>query len=210
MAAVDHALLTTDELLEELHGGTSGPPRPLERIVNATTETIERELNRRLIYRDGPYIEQMTTSGGRKAIYTLEAPITTLTEVNEDSDRTFGAGTVLTAGTDFIADLENGRILRVSGCCATDWEEGECAVQLKYQGGYADIDALPWDIRDVALRHAALTWQEISQHHQGVSSISDATGSTTRFRAAQLTPEMKKQLERHVRRIRYQRTRRVT
>lgn len=50
---------------------------------------------------------------------------------------------------------------------------------------------MPARIKGVALRYAALLWDEQKRGAFGVSGASDALGNYTRFAAAQLTKDMK-------------------
>lgn len=135
----------------------------------------------------------------------IEWPVRNILEVNEDAARAFGVTTKLTSGTDYFlvrADTqrqERSSLLRLSSALPTAWAGGWRANKLVLASGYS-AGEVPADLSDVARRLVTLLDDEVAKGRLGMSSVSDAIGNYTRFAAAGLTPEMRRQLEPYRRR----------
>jgi hypothetical protein len=135
----------------------------------------------------------------------IEWPVANVLEVNEDASRTFGASTRLTAGTDYqlaVADerqMGRSSLIRLSSSLPTAWMFGFEPNKLVLTAGYS-ATGVPEEIRGIAERLVELLDDEISNGRLGVSARSDPSGNFTRFAAAALTPEMRRQLAAYRRR----------
>jgi hypothetical protein len=136
------------------------------------------------------YVEYHTL---RKGVFgvtdliTIERPLRQVLEVNEDLTLTFGTGTRLTVTTDYTLAVSGGVIRRVYANLPRGWYTSYRSVRVTYSAGYAGRANVPADIKYEAMRLAGLLFFEAQQKRIGVSSVSDGTGSTTRFGAASLT-----------------------
>ncbi len=204
MSLSAYALISLDELKDHVGAGGNAKNSVLEDIINRVTDEIEAHLDRRLVCPVGDSVRGTLTeyhtlrSDGwpwlTHELWTLERPIRAVTSVHEDtaSPRTYGSGALLVEGTGYEVIKPKGLIRRISGLgeLAT-WSTAHRAIKVVYTAGYATADTVPAAIKGVALRYAALLWDEQKRGAFGVSGASDALGNYTRFAAAQLTSDMK-------------------
>lgn len=99
-----------------------------------------------------------------------------ITEVAEDSSRTYGATTVLTVTTDYIVDTKRGVLIRVSGDSTTTWLSGFEAIRVKLTAGYA-IGDVPPEVKRVCRDYTARIYNQMVRETHGITSVSDATGT---------------------------------
>lgn len=198
-----YALLSLDELKDHVGAAGQAKDASIEAIINRVTDEIESYLGRWLVCPTGDAtrgalteFHTMRTDGlpvVSSDLRTLEWPLRTVTSVHEDSavPRAYGAGALLTAGTDYEVIKPRGIIRRISGAGSlSTWNTAHRAIKVIYLPGYATPADVPARIKAVALRYAALVWDEQKRQSFGVSGASDTLGNYTRFAPAQLTPEM--------------------
>jgi hypothetical protein len=199
-----YALVSLDELKDHVGAGGSAKDSVLEGIINRVTDEIEQHLSRWLVCpvgdtARGALTEYHTMQSDGQAVYssnlrTLEWPIRSVTTVHEDSavPRAYGAGVLLVAGTDYEVIKPKGLIRRIGGAgLQMPWNVGHRAIKVVYVPGYATPADVPARIKSIALRYAALIWDEQKRGSFGVSGASDSLGNFTRFAPAQLTDDMK-------------------
>jgi hypothetical protein len=197
------ALVSLQELKDHLGSGGAAKDSVLETVINRVSDEIEDYLERQIVTR-GTLTEFHTFTAAGVAFYsadlrTLEYPIASVTTVHEDTGvpRTYGAGALLVADTDYQVVKPSGVIRRISGLGQPmNWATGLRAVKVTYAAGYATTAAVPDRIKAVALRYAALIWDEQKRGAFGVSGASDALGNYTRFSAASLSPDLQAALTR--------------
>jgi hypothetical protein len=134
-------------------------------------------------------------------LWAMEWPLISVIEVNEDSNRVFGAGTRLVAGTDYVATSHNGRVARLSSALRWSWSPGWRAVKKETVAGFTRA-GVPAELKDACCQAVTMGHDQAVANRVGVRSVSDATGNWTRFSGYQLTPEIREQIA-HLRRRRY-------
>lgn len=195
------ALVSVQELKTKL-GGVAGTNKDdaLEAAINEASRLVQEYLGRKLCD------SSLTTPFERTEFHTLDCytsdlwladwPIVTITNVYEDTTRTYSTPL---ATTDYIVDKPNGRLIRVqAGAGAIAWQVGLEAIKVVGVLGYVgqvgtqgSLAAVPSDIKGVCLWSAARLFQEAEQKRFDVQSATDATGTVTRF-AANPLPDFKK------------------
>jgi hypothetical protein len=94
-------------------------------------------------------------------------------------------------GTDYhVVKGQRDFIRRLSSSGYGAWARGVRSVKLVGKFGYADTGSVPLNLKQAAIRLAAVTWGEWSRKAHGVSSMSDSLGNFTRFGAARITDDM--------------------
>lgn len=193
MSLSTYALVSLTELKDHLSVGGAGKDVALEDIINRVSDEIEQYLDRQIVTR-GSLTEYHTFTEGACELRTLERPITAVTTVHEDTSlpRTYAATTLLVSGTDYHAVNPSGVIRRINGAgLLRSWATGYRAIKVVYAAGYASTAAVPTRIKTVALRYAALIWDEQKRGAFGVSGASDSLGNYTRFASAQLNSDLR-------------------
>lgn len=199
MSLSTYALISLQELKDHVGAAGTAKDAQLEAIIERVTDEIEAFIGRQIVTR-GTLTEYHTMQAQGSPVQTpdlrpLEWPIISVTSVHEDTatPRTYGASALLVAGTGYEVVKPRGLIRRLDGGAGIPraWSTGHRAVKLVYSAGYADTTAVPPRIKSVALRYAALVWDETKRQAFGVSGASDALGNYTRFAPAQLTDDMK-------------------
>lgn len=206
MALSAVAIIDTEYLRSALSIAGSAKEPVVEEVIHRATGRIETYLGRHLITR-GEITEFHTlplslsrrhfdedlwfAAGNTSEIYLSQWPIISVTSVKlsaGDIPRTYP--TVLVAGTDYDISKAPGKLVSLAGVWPTGWR----MIEVKATLGYANRAAIPDDIRGVAVRLAATAWQEITRASYGLSSVTDAAGSFTRYLPADLTEDMKEVL----------------
>lgn len=207
MALTKYALISLDELKGHVSAAGDAKNPQLEAIIDRVTAEIEQLLGRKVVCPDGDSDRGSFTeyhsfiSRGQPVatsdLWTLDWPIREVTTIHEDSGtpRTYGASQLLVAGTDYEVVKPKGLIRRLSGTgVPVPWCTGHRAVKLVYVAGQTSPSTVPAHIKGIALRYAALIWDEQKRQAFGVSGASDSLGNFTRFAPAQLSREMKASL----------------
>lgn len=193
-----YALITLQELKDYVGVAGLAKDPQLEVIIERVTDEIEGYLGRQIVSRAAlTEYHTMQAQGSwvpTPDLRTLEWPIISVTTVHEDTatPRTYGASALLVAGTGYEV-VKRGLIRRLDGGAGMPraWAIGHRAVKVVYTAGYADTASVPQRIKSMALRYAALVWDETKRQAFGVSGASDSLGNYTRFAAAQLNDDMK-------------------
>lgn len=200
MAIASHALVTADELKAELSIQTASTARDgvLAEVANRVTGIIENYLNREVLARVSGTVaatvtETYTILQETPELWLAQWPVSSITSVKELSSWPSTYSTVAQT-TGYLPDLNRGLLIRVDGSGETAWKTGRNGVQVVYAPGYGSLAAVPYPIRDVAVRLGALLYTEIDRKQFGVSAYSDSLGNVTRFWTARLTEEMQGQL----------------
>lgn len=204
MALTKYALISLDELKGHVSAAGDAKNGQLEAIIDRVTDEIESLLGRLIVCPDGDadrgsFTEYHTFMADGSPVVspslrTLEWPIRSVTTVHEDpgSPRAYGADALLVDGTHYEVVKPKGLIRRLDGRgVPIPWCTGHRAVRVVYVAGYASPAAVPARIKSIALRYAALIWDEQKRQAFGVSGASDSLGNFTRFAPAQLSKEMK-------------------
>jgi Phage gp6-like head-tail connector protein len=194
-----YALVSLAELKDHIGAGGNAKDAQLEEVINRVSDELESYLEREIVSR-GALTEYHTMQADGLEVLTpdlrtLEWPILSVTSAHEDTTtpRSYGSGALLVAGTGYEVVKPRGLIRRLEGGAGTTrtWATGHRAVKVVYTAGYADTAAVPARIRGVALRYAAVVWDEMKRQSFGVSGAADSLGNFTRFAPAQLTNDMK-------------------
>lgn len=204
MSLSAYALVTLDEFKSHIRAGGDAADTQLEEIIDRVTDEIEDYLGRWIVCpagdsTRGSITEFHTLRADGLPVWTadlrtLEWPILAVASVHEDTavPRAYGASVLLTSGTDYEVVKPKGIIRRLAGAGAPRcWNTGHRAVKVVYTAGYLTPAAVPARIKSVALRYAALVWDESKRGAFGVSGASDSLGNYTRFATAQVTDDMR-------------------
>lgn len=173
-------ITSIDEAKLELGIDGTGNDVLLGKIVNRSRARIEAYLNRLVVTRSSDLTEYHTMRGSSE-LYTLDSPIISITTIHEDATRVYGASSLLVEGTDYLLVKPIGRIVRLNGGYPTRWEVGFHAIKIVGSFGYASTAAVPWALKDPALRHVARTYREITKEVHDVHSIADDVGRVQYF-----------------------------
>jgi hypothetical protein len=88
-----------------------------------------------------------------------------------DSSRAWGAGCLLTEDTDYVLDVNTGKVVLVT----TSFPSGAKTVKAMYTGGYTTV---PSNIEGAVIRLARYWYDSMANAHVGVLSISIGGGTT--------------------------------
>jgi len=190
-----YALVSVAELKVYIGAEGSGEDQRFEDAINRATAWIENQTERHFITR-GSTTEYHTVDGSQTTIRASQWPIISITSIHESttSPRVYDGTSLLTAATDYQHVAETGLIHRLSSSELTRWAWGYRAIKLVFQYGYATASTVPEDLRQLCLFVATSIFKEADRQRWGVSSVTDATGSVTRF-LGYLPPDMKAHLE---------------
>lgn len=190
-------IIDREQAIRELadHSGVSDE-QTLDDLLEASTAEIEGFLNKHVVT-PGTITEYHELHDYTSEIYLRQWPVIAVTSVHEDTNREYGATTLLTEGTDYIVDAAPGRLIRVSGASKTSWSTGFEAIKVVYSGGYATQAAVPADLKKISREHVVMMLREIENRDQNLESVQDAFGNFRRFGPVMLTSGMKSRLRRH-------------
>lgn len=189
MSLSAYALVTVPELKNQLGTPGSGKDGLIESCINQASSMIETRLGRQIVSR-GDLTEYHTFTRADSQLQLGEWPAATVASVYEDVNRAYTSPTLLVVDTDYIISKPTGRLLRVNlGAGQRIWQTGFRAIKVTYAAGFrsastglpAGAIALPDDLKEACMFVAASIYKEADRQNQGVSSISDAAGTTTRF-----------------------------
>lgn len=201
IALLPYAVITDADLAIEVPVTNSAAVvDQLKDVCNRVTGNLEAYCRRELITRAVDRVEFHTLNRACYEIDAIQYPIISVSEVNEDFTRQYAIATRLTADVDYILSKPRGRIIRMLDAKSgrRPWLRGYRAIRLTLRAGYAaDRSDLPYDIRDVALQLAAMTYREATRGGQGILSQTDAAGTLTRWSVPMLTRPMKEKLAPH-------------
>ena len=194
MSLSTYALVTLEEVKAYIGAAGSAADPVLESCINRASAWIESETDRKFITR-GAITEYHSVRAGDHSIRLAERPIVTVTSVHESSScpPVYDAASLLTANTDYMLVKERGIIRRVSLGQPTPWLTGYRAIKVVYSYGYANQDSVPEDLRQLCLFVATSMFKESDRARWGLSSVTDALGTVTRF-TGYLPPDMESHL----------------
>ena len=155
------------------------------------TKLIEAEIGYTLVYPGTDYIDTFDIlSLDVHELWLGNMPIRSITSVHEDLSRTYGAATLRTEDIDFLANYQQGSLVRIGGWTPYYWMQGFRTVQVQYSAGWeddADKTNIPAVANEVALKLGALTFREIEMRQQGKRQYVTSQGSTISNLDQQLT-----------------------
>jgi hypothetical protein len=200
MALDAHALVTLTEAKEELNISGTARDTALETAIHRATGMVEAYLDRQVVERVSgtvpvAYTEYHSLDESVEDIFLHEWPIVSVTSVAESSAWPRDYSTALVAGTDYSKNDKTARLTRLATGGVSTWQTGWRGVKVVYRGGYSALTSVPWPIRDVARRLAALLFKELDRGQHGITGYSDSIGNFTRLGTARLTDDMKAQLD---------------
>lgn len=204
------ALAVVEEVARDVGAAEDGEARTLiERFINDATEAVETELRRRVVFRGTDYVEFHSPKEPRAQLWLGDAPIVSVTEVNEDQAAVYGAATIL-AASDFAVHKGEGKLTRIAGggTYPRDWLVGVRVQRVTYKAGYERVwgtplgggfPSVPRPIREIARELAVLKYREWEHKRQGVSTVTDGAGTITRYTPAELSERQRARLAPFVR-----------
>ena len=164
----------------------------VEAAVNEASQLVEGAWGREIVSR-GSVIEFYTFDCQQPfghVLYPNQGPIVSITSVYEDPARAYGAGTLLTVGTDYIvsqpASSAEGKIIRVASSLPQAWATGWRAVKVTGLFGFKDtagVVSTAQDVHPVILDVFDDLTAWIVRHRTkgeaGTDSATDAMGTRT-------------------------------
>lgn len=199
---LDYALITLDELKDYVvaEGNNSDPA--LTAAINAATRAIEVRLKRQLVSRGDAEVTEFHSIGWSEQFYELfvsEWPIISITSIHEDESwpRAYASGSLL-AASDYEASPREGFVRRLGSAGPTYWKNGSRIVKMVYKAGYQSTGGLPAagtlipipeELKLACQFVAASIYKESVRQRWGISAVTDAIGSVTRF-LGYFTPEI--------------------
>lgn len=197
MALSDYALIAVSDLKTYIGAQGNTEDARIEAAINAASSFIEQDTNRHFITR-GAATEYHSVRDARHTIVLGHAPLITLTSVHEStaSPRVYDATSLLTADTDYVGVSDAHRVVirRLSASELFPWAVGYRCIKVVYSYGYADIAALPEDLKLAAKKLATSIYKEADRREWGATSITDAQGSVTRI-GRLVTPDLRVTLD---------------
>lgn len=154
--AAGGVFIAVDEASQHLRAAgiitTSADREQLRAYCRFACDAVERDLHRTIAPRT--VTDTYSGSSGWSTALTLRrAPLVSVTTVTE-------SGIVLTAGTDFVADLARGVLHRGTTTAARTWAAGRLNIIVVARAGYA---VPPLIARKVALNAVERMWQAAQQ-----------------------------------------------
>jgi hypothetical protein len=180
VATTDLLSLEEFKLFAGLNPAESDRDYAIEAILGYTTSAIESYLDRKLVTR-GSIVEYHTTMYGQCEIYLSQWPAIAVASVYEDSTRSYAASSLLTVNTDYTVTAPRGKLTRISNLVSTTWVAAYRSIKVTYTGGYATTADVPNEIKYQAQRFASIAWGEAAKKTFGLASVSDVSGSISRF-----------------------------
>lgn len=134
----------------------------------------------------GTYTEYFSSDGSRTKIPVLAYPITSITNIWVDSERSFGDSTKLDS-SDYVADQQGGPFIRLK---YTSFAFGIDNIKVTYAGGIAATTAaVPDDLRLACMMQVAFWFQRRDQ--LGLTGASVSGGSISVFSPMTYLPQVK-------------------
>lgn len=192
MGLSSYALIGLDDLTS--YKGVQGTSENirLELAINAASAWIEGKTGRHFITR-GSFTEYHSLDREEHTIRLSQSPNISIASVHEStaSPRVYDANSLLTNATDYqvVSNAEQVVIRRLLTSELSSWAVGYRTIQVIWQYGYADVAALPDDLKFLATYLAYSIYKEADRGWHQLASVSDAQGSVTRI-GRHLPPEM--------------------
>jgi len=106
-------------------------------------------------------------------LFLKNYPITSITTIHQDSDRVFGADTLVDSG-DYFTYADNRKLVGDG----VSWERGIQTIKVVYVAGYA-IGSIPEDLVNAITMLVDFWYKEYDAHRFGVSSTGTETNRIT-------------------------------
>jgi hypothetical protein len=212
MALNAQALASVAEMKAELELAGDAQDLKLEKALNRATAWIEGQANRHFVTR-GDVLEYHSLWDGRPELALSYYPTVAVASVYESWSLppVHDATTLLTEGTDFQLDKPHGVLRRISSGALCPWASGYRAIKITHSYGFQKLDGspaeaepIPDDLKQLCLFVATTIFKESDRGRWGISSVTDAQGTVTRY-LGYLPPDMKDVLVSYRRRV-YDRT----
>lgn len=132
------------------------------------------------------YIEYHSPSGQPDGLWLRDWPVYQVVAVYEDTSRVYATAL---ASTEYLA-ADRTRLVRLASGGLGCWAQAYRAAKVIYSAGYFGSATVPGRIKRVALRLAAMYYQEATKGQIEIASGSNPMGTWTRTGPAALTREM--------------------
>ncbi len=188
--AYSYRLITTDEAKRALSQSEASDPRlaDIDDALTAASDEIQEYLERVVVQTS--WIEYHQRSRTEPSVLRVKHwPISSVTEVAEDTNRDYGSTTVLTADTEYIVmdeDEHTSKIIRLSSDTPKGWTAGFEAIRVKVTGGWT-VANMPPRIRRVCREYLARQYHAVVNQSYAFSRVNDARGDVTHFGPVMLT-----------------------
>ncbi len=198
--AYSYALLSWDEAKRALNQANATDLR-VEDIYDAlfaASDEIQTVLGRKVVKLTSKHWVEYheCDSYSPHVLRVLHWPIQTdwaSLEIAEDSDREYGATTVLTSGTDYriVNDGDHtSKIIRLDGDYTTAWESGYEAIRITIKGGWAIAD-IPPPIKRICKEYLARQYHANANQSYAFERVTDARGTISHYGPVMLTKPMR-------------------
>ena len=164
---LDTTALTTWAAFKMLTGAADDDQGKCELLINWASDWFNNDVGFKV--KAQSFTEYHNGDGG--SMFWLKNPPVASLNLYFDSARTFAVTDLLTEDTDFVLDVDTGRIDLIT--CSTP--PGAKTVKAVYTGGYSTV---PSNVEGAVLRLARFWYDTISNAHVGVLSISIGGGTT--------------------------------
>ncbi len=198
MSLAADALASVQELKE--YAGFSGESQDgnLENAINRATAWLEGQANRHFVTR-GDVIEYHSLWDGRCELQLSQFPTIAIASIHESSGMppAYGATELLVEGIDYQVDKAVGCVRRIQSGALCSWAMGYRAIKAVHSYGFRELDGspetalpIPDDLKLLCLFVAVTIFKESDRARWGISSVTDAQGTVTRY-LGYLPPDMK-------------------
>ncbi len=153
----------------------------LTRLIAVVDQFCLEYCNRKL--EQATWTEYHSLRAGQPSFLLKNPPVASITTLHDDPDRVYGAGTLLTANTDYVLEDEDAGIVRFD-----EYETPGGIRNLKavYVGGFAAGSAELKLLEQAAIELAWLTRDLGDKALLGIQSKSIADGSVTQYQRSRL------------------------
>ena len=185
--ASDYALCVVNDILYIMNkkGDSQVRENVIESIIDRVSSKIENYCDRHFITR-GTLTEYYDGSGTNK-LYLKQYPITSVSGIYIDSDWSWGSTTELSSTSYRVA--ENERYVVANTDIFTKDDQN---IKVVYAAGYADVDAVPDDLKHACISEVVRIYQQSFEGALGKTSGLDYSYIIDPF-----LPETKETLDRH-------------
>jgi hypothetical protein len=201
--AYSYALLSWAEALRAVaqQHATDVKGDDINDALHAASEEIQNILARHVVkLTDKHWIEYHEQNWYEPSVLrVLHWPIQTdwgSIEIAEDSDRDYGAASLLTSGTDYRIVNEadhTSKIVRLNGDVTQAWESGYEAIRVTIKGGWT-VEDIPSPVKRVCREYMARQYHANVNQEHAFQRVDDARGSVTHYGPVMLTKPMRNTL----------------
>lgn len=136
------------------------------------------------------YTEYFSSDGSRTKVPVLAYPISSITNIWVDNDRSFGSDTLLDT-SDYVADQHGGPWIRLKW---TSFAAGTDHIKVTYAGGLSStVAGMPDDLRLACALQTAYIFQR--RDELGLTGISGGAGNLSLFTPASFLPIVRQLLD---------------